>query len=114
MPEARLILGSLLEKFHAFAPPALTSDVSREALRALIDLDAGVTGLHGVSTHRTPVGKTSLVGFTGRVDLRLHSDSLSFARAFGRWLALLPYGGCGAKTTFGMGQARVFRAGVRE
>jgi len=110
LPDPRLILSSLLDKWQAHSPHPYTPR-EEAALRELFDLDAELGGFHHLFFHRVQAGKGFFPGFTGKVHLRLWSESLQAQEALGRLQALAFFSGVGAKTTYGMGLTRPLEKG---
>lgn len=108
LPEPRLIVSSLLDKWQAHSPFPYNPR-EEAALREVFDLDLELKGFRNLRYHRVQAGKSFFPGFTGEVTLRLWSDSLEVQRALGRLAGLAPFSGVGAKTTYGMGLT-LFRA----
>ncbi|RIH88257.1 CRISPR-associated endoribonuclease Cas6 [Meiothermus luteus] len=106
LPDPRLIVGSLLDKWQAHSPYPYPPR-EEAALRILFELDLELAGFHSLRFHRVQAGKSFFPGFTGEVTLKLHSESLEAQEALGRLSALAFYSGVGAKTPYGMGVARV-------
>jgi CRISPR-associated endoribonuclease Cas6 len=105
LPEPRLILGSLLDKWQAHSPYPFNPK-EEAALRELFELDAELAGFHELRFHRVQVGKAFFPGFTGEVRVKLWSESLDAQEALGRLHAFSFFSGVGAKTTYGMGLAK--------
>ncbi len=101
-PEPRLVLNSLLASWEAHSPYPY-GERGAAALREVFALDAELGGFRDLRFHRVPAGKGFFPGFTGRVEIRLYSDSLEARAALGRLGALAFFSGVGAKTTYGMG-----------
>ncbi|NPA76403.1 MAG: CRISPR-associated endoribonuclease Cas6 [Candidatus Diapherotrites archaeon] len=100
LPEPRLVFGSLLSRFAAFAPIDPPDD-----LQGVIDR----LTLRAVSIRTRPIEhEVRAVGFTGRVVFHLPRASEEEAR----WLTALWrfafFSGVGAKTTLGFGQAKPY------
>lgn len=104
LPDPRLIVNSLLEKWQAHSPFPYNPK-EEAALRALFELDLELEGFRKLLFHRVWAGKAPFPGFTGEVRLRLWAEALEVRQALGRLAALAPYGGVGAKTAYGMGVA---------
>jgi len=102
LPDPRLIVGSLLDKWQAHSPFPYNPK-EEAALRELFALDLEVAGFRHLRFHRVQAGKGFFPGFTGEVTLRLWSESLDVQEALGRLYALAFFSGVGAKTPYGMG-----------
>lgn len=102
LPDPRLILGSLLDKWQAYSPYPYNS-TDEAAFKELFELDLELTGFQNLRFHRVQAGKGFFSGFTGRVSLKLHSDSLEVQAALGVLQAYSFFAGVGAKTTYGLG-----------
>ncbi len=101
LPLPHLVFGSLLQRWQAFAPVAVSAEVPRYAAER-VALSQYRLRSRPWEAHEAGVQ----IGFTGQVTFaRLDSD-----RYWGRVLSLLAayafYAGVGAHTTMGMGQAR--------
>lgn len=102
LPLAPLVFGSLLQRWQAFAPVAVSAEVPRYA-DEMVALSQYRLRTQPWQAHEEGVQ----IGFVGEVTFtRLNAD-----RYWGRVLALLAayafYAGVGAHTTMGMGQARL-------
>ncbi|RIH88976.1 CRISPR-associated endoribonuclease Cas6 [Calidithermus roseus] len=106
LPDPRLIMSSLLDKWQAHSPYPYNPR-EEAALRELFELDLELAAFKNLRFHRIQAGKGFFPGFTGEVTLKLHSDSLEVQEAFGQLTTLAFYSGVGAKTPYGMGVARV-------
>lgn len=104
LPDPRLILSSLLDKWQAHSPFPYTPK-EEGALRAIFELDTEIKAFRNLRFHRVWAGKASFPGFTGEVTLRLWQEAWEARLALGRLAALAFYSGVGAKTPFGMGLA---------
>ncbi|WP_022799398.1 CRISPR-associated endoribonuclease Cas6 [Thermus islandicus] len=104
LPDPRLIVGSLLDKWQAHSPFPYNPRVEA-ALRELFALDIEVAGFRNLRFRRVQAGKGFFPGFTGEVTLRLWSESLEAQEALGRLHTLAFFSGVGAKTPYGMGLA---------
>lgn len=102
LPDPRLIVRSLLEKWQALSPYPYSSREAA-ALMGIFELDLEIASFHRLRFHRTQAAKGFFPGFTGEVRLRLYADSLEAQAALGRLWALAFYSGVGAKTPYGMG-----------
>lgn len=102
LPEPRLIVSSLLDKWQAHSPFPYNPR-EEAALREVFHLDLELEGFRNLRYHRVQAGKSFFPGFMGEVSLRLWSDSLEVQTALGRLSALALFSGVGAKTTYGMG-----------
>lgn len=100
VPETRLVLGSLLRSYQAFAlHPFENPDVLADALADRVS----VTRLN-IHTEKHLAGKHEYTGFVGKVAWHLQEDDAALRQALGRLAALAPYSGVGTKTPYGMGQ----------
>ncbi len=104
LPEPRLILLSLLDRWQAHSPFPYPPGQAA-ALRNLFELDLEVAGFRNLRFARVQAGKAFLPGFMGEVRIRLWSDSLEAQEALGRLAVLAFFSGVGAKTPYGMGLA---------
>lgn len=101
LPEPSLVLGSLLNRWNAFAPPSASVQLRDSALRAvrLVGHRLG-TQLLGFDGYR----EAGFVGYaTYEVEDSLPTDEVRVLQALGDFAF---FSGVGAKTTMGMGQAR--------
>lgn len=108
LPDPRLIVLSLLEKWQAHSPFPYNPK-EEAALKTIFDLDLELEGFHRLRYHRIQAGKAFFPGFMGEVRLRLWAEAMEVRQALARLSALAPYSGVGAKTTFGMGVALLSR-----
>ncbi len=101
LPEPRLVLGSLIERWNAHAPTPVPPGVAARLVEATT-----LRYLNGRTV--SAVGHDRTVGFRGRVTYHLPRASAEEAR----WLAALGrfafFSGVGAKTTLGFGQVRPY------
>lgn len=100
LPDAALILGSLLSRWNAFTTgQTLVEEGLREKLAAL-------TSIHSYSlrTQLFSLERVTLKGFVGRLELRLHGSDMQ-RRLLGLIMSYAPYAGVGIKTAVGMGRA---------
>ncbi len=102
LPDPRLILSSLLDKWQANSPYPYPPK-EEAALRELLGWDAEVAGFKSLRFHRVQAGKGFLPGFTGEVRLKVLGEGLEVQEALGRLWALSFFSGVGAKTTYGLG-----------
>lgn len=102
LPDPRLILSSLLDKWQAHSPYPYTPK-EEAALRELLGWDVEVAGFRNLRFHRLQAGKSFLPGFTGEVRLKALGGGLEVQEALGRLWALSFFSGVGAKTTYGLG-----------
>ncbi|ADI13569.1 CRISPR-associated endoribonuclease Cas6 [Truepera radiovictrix] len=102
LPEPRLVLGSLIERWNLYAPLAVPSEVASR-------LTEGCVPRFFELRSRTVYAHDPFTGFLGRVTFHLRGASADEAH----WLAILGrfafYSGVGAKTTLGFGQVRPYR-----
>lgn len=102
LPEPRLIVRSLLEKWQAHSPfPYNPRELA--ALKAFFEMDLEVDGFRNLRFHRSLAGKSFFPGFTGELQLRIWTEAQEVRQALARLAALAFYSGVGAKTTYGMG-----------
>ncbi len=95
-PDPRLVFGSLLRRWRAFAPPhLLPPDDALLAAVSLVD--------HRATARPVDLGSLRQPGFVGWARYRLDGDE-STRRALAALTAYAPYAGVGARTAFGMGQ----------
>lgn len=101
LPEPRLVFGSLMERFRAFAPVA-----PPDSLRASI---ARLTFRH-LSIHtRSIEHEVRAVGFLGRATFHLPAATEEELRWLGALHRFAFFSGIGAKTSLGFGQARPYQ-----
>ena len=100
-PLPALVFRTLVQKWNLFAP------IDLGGFLAALETAVRVQAYH-CQTHRLHLGRHGEVGFTGTAcfDLRGLGDPL-LAKVAGCLGAYAFYGGIGAKTTMGFGQARV-------
>lgn len=105
LPIPDLVFGSLVERWNAFSPVAVTEEVRRYAAECM------AVSRYSLQTRFLPFGQAGQVGCVGEC----HYVALNRDRY---WLGLVNlladfalYGGIGYKTTMGLGQAR--RIGTR-
>lgn len=99
-PAARLVFGSLLRRWRAFAPPGLPPPDDAALLAAVTLAEArtkAVRPVHLGGGRRQP-------GFVGWARYRIDGDEPT-RRALAALAAYAAYAGIGARTAFGMGQA---------
>jgi CRISPR-associated endoribonuclease Cas6 len=105
-PEPELVFGSLLNRWNAFSPVKLSTELqqcfSSQILLARYKLETGMLNF----------GNYQETGFTGRSSFIL-DDKLSEqqSRAINALADFALYSGIGAKTTMGMGQTRRIKIG---
>ncbi|MGY4707267.1 CRISPR system precrRNA processing endoribonuclease RAMP protein Cas6 [Candidatus Bipolaricaulota sp. J31] len=101
LPVPRLVFGSLLAKWNAFAPRPFP--ISLEEIERRIALAEA-----RIATRRFFDGRVHIVGFVGRARFRaLRSSSPDLRRAMSTLAEFAFYAGVGRKATHGMGLVRV-------
>lgn len=105
LPMPELVFGSLVQRWNAFAPVAVSEDVRRYAAEGL------AVSRYRLQTRIVPIGEAKQVGCVGDC----HYVALNRDRY---WLGLVNlladfalYAGVGYKTTMGLGQVRRLRRG---
>lgn len=96
-PEPRLVFGSLLRRWRAFAPPGLL-DLDDERLIAAVALADARLAVQAVD-----LGRRRQAGFVGWARFRVDGDA-ACRTAVAALAAYAAYAGTGARTALGMGQ----------
>jgi CRISPR-associated endoribonuclease Cas6 len=102
LPEPRLILQSLLDKWQEASPSPFPAPEA-QILRELFAWEAELAGFRHLRFQRFQAGKASFPGFVGEVRLKLWGGNENLEQALGRLHALAFFSGVGAKTPYGAG-----------
>ncbi|MGQ9503035.1 MAG: CRISPR system precrRNA processing endoribonuclease RAMP protein Cas6 [Anaerolineae bacterium] len=108
LPLPELVFGSLLERWQAFAPVALSPEVRRFAAEAV------VVSRYQLYTRSLPAKEGGLhIGFIGQVTFSALNRDRYWLSALNLLAAYAFYSGIGYGTTAGMGQVRMLPAPAR-
>lgn len=106
LPQPELVFASLLDRWNRFAPFQLPRELY-EQFRSSIAVEEA--DIHTDTVNFARGGRTNVIGFTGRVTFRLFVKDREARRQIAALAAFARFSGVGAKTTMGLGQARLLR-----
>jgi len=100
LPVPNLLLGSLLDRWHAYAPVTLDKAIRHIAATQV------APSRYNLQTEAVRVKNSLQIGFTGRCEFTVLTENPYWRRVSHLLAAFAFYSGVGAKTAWGMGQVR--------